>query len=58
MVFSGLIARALFPDLPNQDLVYPTLLFSLLPIGILGLVLAGLIAALMSSIDSTLCYWQ
>ncbi len=54
MVFPGLIARALFPDLPNQDLVYPTLLFSLLPIGILGLVLAGLIAALMSSIDSTL----
>ena len=38
----------------NPDLVYPTLLFDLLPFGMLGLVLAGFIAALMSQIDSTL----
>jgi len=54
MVFPGLIARILYPDLPNQDLAYPTLVFNLLPIGVLGLVLAGLIAAIMSTIDSTL----
>jgi SSS family solute:Na+ symporter len=54
MVMPGLMARTLYPDLPNQDLVFPTLMFDLLPAGLLGLVLAGLLAALMSSIDSTL----
>ena len=54
MVLPGVMARYIFPDLENQDLVFPTLMFNLLPMGVLGLVLAGLIAALMSSIDSTL----
>lgn len=36
------------------DYIYPSLLFDLLPTGILGLVLAGLIAAMMSSLDSGL----
>ncbi len=54
MVMPGLMARVLYPDLPNQDLVFPVLMFDLLPAGLLGLVLAGLLAALMSSIDSTL----
>jgi SSS family solute:Na+ symporter len=54
MVLPGIMARLLYPDLPNPDQVYPTLLFDLLPAGILGLAIAGLIAALMSSIDSTL----
>lgn len=54
MVFPGAIARVLYPDLPRADLVYPTLLFDLLPVGLLGLVVAGFIAAVMSSLDSTL----
>jgi len=54
MVMPGLMARVLYPELPSQDLVFPTLMFDLLPAGLLGLVLAGLLAALMSSIDSTL----
>ena len=54
MVMPGLMARVLYPDLSNQDLVFPVLMFDLLPAGLLGLVLAGLLAALMSSIDSTL----
>jgi SSS family solute:Na+ symporter len=54
MVLPGTMARVLYPDLPNPDLVYPTLLFDLLPTGMLGLVVAGTLAALMSSIDSTL----
>ena len=54
MVLPGTMARVLYPDLESPDLVYPTLLFSLLPTGVLGLVLAGLVAAIMSSIDSTL----
>jgi solute:Na+ symporter, SSS family len=38
-------------DCPNAT--YPILLFDLLPRGILGLVLAGLLAAMMSSISAT-----
>ncbi len=54
MVLPGTMAIHLFPDLPRPDLVYPTLMFELLPAGLLGLVLAGFVAALMSQIDSTL----
>lgn len=54
MVFPGTMARVLYPDLSNPDLVFPTMMFDMLPIGVRGLVLTGLIAALMSSIDSTL----
>ncbi len=54
MVLPGAMAIALFPDLPNADMVFPTLVTEVLPVGIVGLVLAGLIAAIMSSVDSTL----
>ncbi|MEZ4985639.1 MAG: sodium:solute symporter [Saprospiraceae bacterium] len=41
-------------DLANcTDFTYPTLLFKLLPTGLLGLVVAGLLAAMMSSISAT-----
>ena len=36
---------------PNA--IYPMLLFTLLPVGVLGLVLAGLLAAMMSSVSAT-----
>jgi SSS family solute:Na+ symporter len=54
MVLPGTMARVLYPRLENPDLVYPTLIFDLLPAGLLGLVVAGFLAALMSQIDSTL----
>lgn len=54
MIFPGAMARVLYPDLEKANLVYPTLLFDLLPVGVLGLALAALIAAMMSSIDSAL----
>lgn len=54
MVLPGTFAILLYPDLERADLVYPTLLFDLMPVGLLGLVLAGFVAALMSQIDSTL----
>lgn len=38
-------------DCPNAT--YPVLLFKMLPTGILGLVLAGLLAAMMSSVSAT-----
>ena len=56
MIFPGVFARVLYPewDTTQMDRLYPTMLFDLLPVGVLGLVLAGFIAALMSSIDSGL----
>ena len=54
MVFPGTIAIALYPALENPDLVYPRLMFDYLPAGLLGLTLAGFLAAIMSAIDSEL----
>jgi len=54
MVLPGTMARILYPGLESGDAVFPTLITQLLPVGAVGLVLAGLVAAIMSSIDSTL----
>ena len=54
MILPGSAAILLYPELPRADLVFPVLMFDLLPVGILGLVIAGFLAALMSQIDSTL----
>jgi len=50
-VIPGLIAVQLFPGI-EPDTAYTTLTRELLPVGLSGLVLAGLVAALMSSQDS------
>jgi SSS family solute:Na+ symporter len=54
MVMPGVMAGVLLPGLANPDLVFPTLVGTLLPAGLSGLVFAALLAALMSSTDSTL----
>ncbi len=54
IVFPGLFSLPLFPDLPHPDMVYPQMLLNLIPDGVKGIVLAGLIAAIMSSVDSAL----
>ncbi|MEL7271379.1 MAG: sodium:solute symporter [Bacteroidota bacterium] len=54
MVIPGTMAIGLFPGLENADQVFPTAVMNILPIGLVGLVLAGLISAIMSSVDSTL----
>jgi solute:Na+ symporter, SSS family len=53
MVLPGTAAILLYPNLETPDLVYPKLVFELLPVGIVGLVIAGFLAAIMSSIAST-----
>ncbi len=50
----GLIARVLLPDLQDPELATPTVIMELLPIGVAGIVVAGYIAAVMSSADSCL----
>lgn len=54
MVLPGAMALHLYPDIPNRDMVFPVMVTKALPVGLTGLVLAGLIAAIMSSVDSTL----
>ncbi len=54
MVLPGVMALIMFPDLDDPVNAYPTLIFNLLPAGLLGITLAGFIAALMSSVDSGL----
>jgi solute:Na+ symporter, SSS family len=52
LVLPGLIAAALFPEVRGDE-AYPFLLASdILPIGLKGLVVAGLLAAIMSSLAS------
>src|SRR5213596_3646265 len=50
-VLPGVVAAALFSDI-TCDSAYPSLVTRLLPVGIKGLVLAGMLAALMSSLAS------
>jgi SSS family solute:Na+ symporter len=53
LVLPGLIAAVLYPEVKG-DKAYPTLLASdLLPVGIKGIVVVGLLSAIMSSLAST-----
>lgn len=54
MVLPGAMAVVVLPEVDNADQVFPLLVGTLLPPGVTGLVLAGLVAAIMSSVDSTL----
>jgi solute:Na+ symporter, SSS family len=51
VVVPGLAAVLLAPDIPRPDAAYPAMM-ALLPAGILGLVFAALIAAIVSSLAS------
>jgi solute:Na+ symporter, SSS family len=60
LVLPGLIALALYPQLftkvdgrvTNGDIAYPTLIVNLLPHGLMGLMIAALLAALMGSMSA------
>jgi SSS family solute:Na+ symporter len=54
MIVPGMIAITLLPDLENPDQVFPAITLELLPVGLRGLILAALLAAIMSSLDSAL----
>jgi SSS family solute:Na+ symporter len=54
MIVPGLVALALYPELERADMAFPALTVDLLPIGLRGLVLTALVAAIMSSLSSTL----
>jgi len=50
----GLISRGLFPGLDRPDMVYPTMVIRLLPVGLLGIILAALLSALLSTLSAIL----
>jgi SSS family solute:Na+ symporter len=60
LVLPGIIAFALYPSLfhvvngsvTNGDIAYPTLIVNLLPTGLVGLMIAALLAALMGAMSS------
>lgn len=54
MVLPGALAATLFTDLDRADTVFPRLIAEYAPVGLSGLILAGLMAAIMSSVDSAL----
>ena len=53
-ILPGIICFALFPTLQNPDEAYMTMVQNLFPVGMVGLVLAVLTAALVSTIGSAL----
>ncbi|MEM6532122.1 MAG: sodium:solute symporter [Myxococcota bacterium] len=54
MILPGTMATVLYPDLPTPDLAFPALAFDLMPTGVRGIILAALVAAITSSVDSIL----
>ena len=52
LIIPGVMARQLYPDLGNPDLIFPMLAFDLLPVGLRGVMLAALAAAILSSLES------
>jgi solute:Na+ symporter, SSS family len=53
LVLPGIIAFALFPEQVHRpDFAYPTLVLNLLPVGLVGLVMAALLAAVMGAMSS------
>ncbi len=53
-IIPGIVCFLLFPDLTDPDEAYMTMVTRLFPAGMTGLVMAVLIAALVSTIDSAL----
>jgi solute:Na+ symporter, SSS family len=54
IIFPGILARGVFDELEDPDMAWPALIFEYMPIGLRGVVVAALIAALMSTLDSVL----
>ncbi|HZY66911.1 MAG TPA: sodium:solute symporter [Rubrobacteraceae bacterium] len=54
MVLPGALAIALYPNIQDPNQIFPTLAFDLLPVGVRGVVLAALVAAITSTVDSIL----
>lgn len=56
-VIVAVVALAIYPELEDRELGYPKLMLEFLPAGMLGIVVASLLAAFMSTV-STLINWS
>lgn len=54
VVIPGIVAFQLYPGLADKDLAFPTLVRDLLPVGLSGIVMAGLASGMLSHISSVL----
>jgi SSS family solute:Na+ symporter len=54
MILPGIAGKMIFQDLENANMIYPRLVFELLPVGLIGLVLAGFLAAMTSTLSAIL----
>ena len=54
VVIPGIVAFRLFPNLEDKDKAFPTLVRTLVPAGLSGIVMAGLASGLLSHISSVL----
>lgn len=54
IIIPGLAAPMLYPKLEKPDMAFPTLVEHLLPSGLVGLVMAGLVAAIMSHVSGAI----
>ncbi len=56
MIVAAMVSLVIYPDLAAPEAGYPMLILEVMPSGLLGLMLAALIAAFMSTIDTHLNY--
>jgi len=54
VVVPGIVAFKLYPGLPDKDQAFPTLVRELVPLGLSGIVMAGLASGMLSHISSVL----
>ncbi|VXA98310.1 Solute:Na+ symporter, SSS family [Luteimonas sp. 9C] len=54
MTIPGAMATVLLPDLERPDQAFPAMVTTFAPVGLAGLIIAGLVSALMSTLSSTL----
>ena len=54
VVIPGIVAFKLYPNLQDKDQAFPTLVRELVPIGLSGIVMAGLASGMLSHISSVL----
>ena len=53
-ILPGTFAILEYPNIQNPDLIFPTIVFDTFPVGLRGLMLAAIIAAITSTVDSIL----
>ena len=53
-VLVALAALVLYPDLEDKELGYPMMMLDFLPVGMLGIVVASLVAAFMSTVSTNI----